>query len=111
MIQRLLEVETDPTLLNLIQAQLPNNYSQFETLVPIAVRCGNNKVAGHVIQQLVKKGYFYGYNQLHADVLNVTDASKLPDTLKKPSVTKRNVGQMILTPIHCAAINPNPEVL
>jgi hypothetical protein len=56
------------------------------------VRCGNYKVAGNIIKSLVKKGNFYGYNQLHADVLNLTDPDKIPDNLKKPSVTKKNTG-------------------
>ncbi len=60
---------------------------------------------------MVKKGSFYGYNQLHADVLNLTDPEEIPNNLRACSVTKKNVGNLLLTPIHCASINPNDEFL
>ena len=52
----------------------------------------------------------YGFNQTHYEVLTLTDPTKLTQ-IKRPSAIKKNIGQMIITPIHCASINPNEEIL
>ena len=43
-------------------------------------------------------------------MLTLNDASKL-QKFKGVSVTKKTYGQTVVMPIHCAAINPNPDIL
>ena len=52
----------------------------------------------------------YGYNHIHAQVLTLKDASLLGQ-VKKASALKKTQGTMLITPVHCAAINPNAEFL
>lgn len=61
-----------------------------------------------MISQLNKLGG-YGFGPLHEQVLEVDKAKDLPQ-FKRVSVTKKASGH-ILTPLHCACINPNGEVL
>lgn len=43
-------------------------------------------------------------------MLTQSNASKL-GAIKKPSATKKTTGAYLITPIHCAAINPNSGML
>ncbi|CAD8079248.1 unnamed protein product [Paramecium primaurelia] len=104
-IERLMKIETDPELFGLMIAQLGNEHSYYE-MIAIAVRCGNWRTAGYLVQQAMEKGHMYGYNQVHVDVLNHTSASRIGN-IKKPSATKKTIGMYLITPIHCSAINPN----
>ena len=47
---------------------------------------------------------------MHHAVLTTTNASKLSE-FKGVSVTKKAYGQSGIMPIHCAAINPIPDIL
>jgi hypothetical protein len=111
MFDRLLETETFPVMFNYFRSHIPAyQVNQFLSRVPVAVRAGNYAVAGFLIQQLIKKGGMYGYNQTHAEVLTLTDVNQLT-TIKRPSAIKKTVGTMLITPVHCAAINPNADFL
>ncbi len=77
-------------------------------MVVDAVRAGNFLIASDIVQRLVKYPNF-GFNNLHAEVLN-------PDTgiiekVGKTSVTKKANTNKDLTPMHCACINPNENIL
>lgn len=101
---------------------------QLSDNVYFAVRAGNHKVAGHVIENLVKKGGF-GFNPLHYQVSKasidyiyrgVLIASLVQVALfeneelekfRAVSVTKKPYANKIIAPLHTAAINPNPKYL
>ncbi|CAD8087427.1 unnamed protein product [Paramecium primaurelia] len=108
-IERLMKIETDPELFGLMIAQLGNEHQYYE-MIAIAVRCGNWRTAGYLVQQALERGHMYGFNQVHVDVLNHTSASRIGN-IKKASATKKTVGLYLITPIHCAAINPNHSCL
>ncbi|KAF8788729.1 Poly [ADP-ribose] polymerase tankyrase like protein [Argiope bruennichi] len=75
----------------------------------IAIRNGHHKLAGHLVCQAMDKGG-YGFGNLHRDVL-VYDRQPLSPHYKAASVTKKTQGNARITPLHCAAINPNPQYL
>ncbi|CAK85722.1 unnamed protein product (macronuclear) [Paramecium tetraurelia] len=108
-IERLMKIETDPEFFGLMIAQLGNEYQFFE-MIAFAVRCGNWRTAGYLVQKALEKGHMYGFNQVHVDVLNHTSASRIGN-IKKVSATKKTVGMYLITPVHCAAINPNHACL
>jgi len=81
------------------------------------VRSGNLKTAGHLVN-LAMATDGYGFNKVHLEVLT----AKQPDlvlSVPKASLTKKNVGfsrsnrnqQGLITPLHCACINPNVEFI
>jgi hypothetical protein len=74
-----------------------------------AVYSGNRKAAAYIIDIAIKKGG-WGFTQLFNDVLTLDDFSLLPAFLKV-SVTKKTTIKNPFTPLHCAAINPNPMFL
>ena len=61
-----------------------------------------------MIAQLNKQGG-YGFGPLHEQVLQANNLKDLPE-FKRVSVTKKP-NEHILTPLHCACINPNGEIL
>ncbi len=73
-----------------------------------AVASGNRETAAYFVDILFKRGNF-GYNHLHHQALTLD--GKNFDDFKAVSVTKRATGNYGFTPVHCAAINPNPKYL
>ncbi|CAD8092465.1 unnamed protein product [Paramecium sonneborni] len=108
-IQRLMKIETEPEFFGLMIAQLGNEHQYYDAIA-MAVRCGNWRTAGYLVQKAMERGHMYGYNQVHVDVLNYTNATRIGN-IKKPSATKKTIGLYLITPIHCAAINPNHSCL
>ena len=51
----------------------------------------------------------FGFNNLHYDFLRIQSISEIPP-IKKVSITKKPLINLIM-PIHCAAINPNVEII
>lgn len=52
----------------------------------------------------------YGYNKFHLEALTAERAEDLSQ-FKKMNLMKKTMGERIVTPMHCAAINPNVEIL
>ncbi|KAL4491479.1 hypothetical protein ABPG72_008135 [Tetrahymena utriculariae] len=118
----LLENETEVQFLEFLRGLKDENLTtSLLEKTYVAVRAGNRKTASYLMKQANKFGG-YGFNNLHEQVLSLDDVSKL-DEFKKVSITKKSTGvysknsygfggaQGIITPIHCAAINPNPEFI
>ncbi|XP_033625691.1 poly [ADP-ribose] polymerase tankyrase-like [Asterias rubens] len=77
--------------------------------ISVAVRAGQQKLAGHFVKQANVRGGF-GFNTLHQQAL----LAKKPEDLgnvKGVSVMKKCLENNKITPLHCAAINPNPKIL
>jgi ankyrin repeat protein len=74
-----------------------------------AVRAGQNELAGQLVEMAIKKGGF-GFNLLHQEALTKNKKSPL-SPFKPISVPKKALGNARLTPIHCAAANPDPYCL
>ena len=108
-ITRIFEKCTNFEMIDTLRASFPELMNQFDNQISHCVRAGNYKLAGYLIGDLFKRGG-YGYNKLHEEVLTIDDPTKL-SPFKKTSTMKKTLGGQIITPIHCAAINPNPEIL
>jgi len=108
-IMRICETCTNFEMIDILRASFPENTNLFDSQISTCVRAGNYKLAGYLIGDLFKRGG-YGYNKLHEEVLTIDDPSKL-SPFKKTSTMKKTLGGQIITPIHCAAINPNAEIL
>ncbi|CAL1296048.1 unnamed protein product [Larinioides sclopetarius] len=76
--------------------------------IHIAVRNGHHKLAGQLVSEAIDKGG-YGFGNLHKEVL-LYDRQPLSN-FKSVSVIKKAQGNARITPLHCAAINPNPQYL
>lgn len=81
-------------------------YNDDRNAVGIAVQAGNLELARHIMEIKVKNGGF-GFNQLHLEVLGNAPLSPF----KKVSVTKKPIENFLVSPLHCAAINPDPKYL
>ncbi|GFY74230.1 poly polymerase tankyrase [Trichonephila inaurata madagascariensis] len=86
------------------------SYRRVEILrsIHVAIRNGHHKLAGQLVSEAVDKGG-YGFNNLHKEVL-VNDRQPL-SAFKSVSVIKKALCNARITPLHCAAINPNPQYL
>lgn len=73
-----------------------------------AIRAGNNQLAGQLVEDALNKGG-YGFNNLHKEVLLNTNEPLTP--FKSVSVIKKVFYSDRITPLHCAAVNPNPDYL
>jgi len=74
------------------------------------VLCGDRHNAAYLVGLANEAGGF-GFNNAHQEALIKEKASELTPGLKKVSVTKKPLGNSGITPLHCAAINPNQEIL
>ncbi|XP_045173685.2 poly [ADP-ribose] polymerase tankyrase-like [Mercenaria mercenaria] len=74
-----------------------------------AVLCGNRKLAGYLVEEGLKDS-FSGFGYLHKDVL-LFDKEELRQTILAASVKKKPWDNKSITPLHCAAINPNVAYL
>eukprot|EP01125_Pyxidicula_operculata_P018546 TRINITY_DN6599_c0_g1_i3.p1 TRINITY_DN6599_c0_g1~~TRINITY_DN6599_c0_g1_i3.p1 ORF type:complete len:2657 (+),score=665.91 TRINITY_DN6599_c0_g1_i3:42-8012(+) len=73
-----------------------------------ACQRGNRTLASHLMKTVVGDGF--GFNDLHRLCLS-NDNEDLP-TIRAVSVTKKcNMNNLKITPLHIAAINPNPKYL
>lgn len=75
----------------------------------MAIRGGNHEVAEGLIRVAVED-FQWGFGQLHFRVLSARRAEDLHN-FRATSVTKKANSNMQITPLHCAAINPNESVL
>jgi len=117
-LQRLLETPTDPELFE--QFKLLSGQQVLKRLferIHYAVRSGNLATAGYLVKlAILNDGY--GFNKVHEEVLTAKKPQLLSE-VGKTSLTKKNVTSMgskggslgLITPLHCACINPNPEFL
>lgn len=71
---------------------------------------GDRVNAAHLIN-LANASGGYGFNFLYEEALLKEKAEELSANIKKVSVTKKTTGNSSITPLHCAAINPNTEIL
>ncbi|EGR33749.1 WGR domain protein, partial [Ichthyophthirius multifiliis] len=118
-INSLLQNEQEIELLNFLRILKDDQITRkLFSSIHIAVRAGNRKLAAFLIEQANKFGG-YGFNKVHEQVLKFDDIQNLED-FKKVSATKKSIGtygkygggsQGSITPIFCAAINPNVEFL
>ncbi|GIY73435.1 poly polymerase tankyrase [Caerostris extrusa] len=76
--------------------------------IHIAVRNGYYKLAGQLVKEALERGG-YGFNNLHKEVL-LNDRQPLTP-FKTVSIVKKCQGNARITPLHCAAINPNSQYL
>ncbi|XP_038073028.1 poly [ADP-ribose] polymerase tankyrase-like [Patiria miniata] len=83
--------------------------SDFAGNIYQAVRAGHHRLAGELIKK-TNVGGGYGFNKLHEEVLLVSKPEKLTP-FRSVSVLKKPHGNDKITPLHCAAINPNPKIL
>jgi hypothetical protein len=72
-----------------------------------AVRHGHYKLCHDLIERAIKKGGF-GFNALHKESVS---SGKQFSPFKPISICKKSIGNSRITPIHCAAINPDPYFL
>eukprot|EP01133_Synstelium_polycarpum_P003444 gene3444-3911_t len=75
--------------------------------IVLAVRSGNVALAEQHIKYLVDKRGGYGFNFLHVESLGTGELT----AFKSPSVTKKPIGNMNMTPMHAASINSNAKYL
>jgi len=73
-----------------------------------AVRGGHHLLAGKLIETAMKRGGF-GFNDLHKEALLLTNQNFT--AVKSVSVVKKAMENKRITPLHCAAVNPNPKYL
>ncbi|XP_022239134.1 tankyrase-like protein isoform X2 [Limulus polyphemus] len=76
--------------------------------IVVALRHGHCKMAGQLIQECIEQAG-HGFSSLHRDVL--LNESKPLNDFEASSVLKNTHENSKVTPIHCAAINPNSKYL
>lgn len=112
MVKEALSFGLPKPLIQKLSATLPelhaNTYNNFFNGVIHAIRAGHNQLAGQFIEEALTKGG-YGFNLLHKEVLLNTNERLSP--FKSVSVIKKVTYNDRITPLHCAAINPNPDYL
>ncbi|XP_070180050.1 poly [ADP-ribose] polymerase tankyrase-like isoform X2 [Littorina saxatilis] len=77
--------------------------------IHIAIENGHRQTAAKLVSDAVRVGG-YGYNFLHEEVLKF-EKENLRDHILAASVRKKPFDNRAITPLHCAAINPNPKYL
>ncbi|XP_038072455.1 poly [ADP-ribose] polymerase tankyrase-like isoform X2 [Patiria miniata] len=98
-----------PQVLNLLMRLFPGHEdeSEFADNIDLAVMAGHHQLAGGLIK---KFGGGYGFNKLHEEVLLAGKPEEL-SPFRAVSVRKKPYANGKITPLHCAAINPNPKIL
>ncbi|CAL8148360.1 unnamed protein product [Orchesella dallaii] len=79
------------------------------TEIHLPLRKGHHALVGKAITKAFERGG-YGFNFLHGEVLTKTTSSSLTP-FKPVSVVKKCTYDPRFTPLHCAAINPNVEII
>ncbi|KAH3758814.1 WGR domain protein [Pelomyxa schiedti] len=80
---------------------LPNN-------IVYAIEAGNRELAAFLIEKMQSRGG-WGFNELHKNVLAYNNEELVVPRI--PSITKKPIENHAVTPLHCAAINPNPKYI
>ena len=98
----------DPELFDLLRLHC-GDYETIKLFNNVALS-GNLELAAHIANYANKVG---GWNIgfLHLEVLTKKKVSELSENIKQVSVSKKTTGLDSITPLHCAAINPNKEIL
>ena len=107
-LQNIIELPLNKEILDYVRLKQgnPDVFACIDKLV----LCGDRHNAGYLISLANTAGGF-GFNFLHEEALTKEKASELTPNIKKVSVTKKPLGNSGITPLHCAAINPNAEIL
>jgi ankyrin repeat protein len=79
----------------------------YENIISIIV-FGHRKLAAHVLENAPAGT---GFNAVHIEVLNVDNDAELKCLLRANMCTKKPFANDLVTPIHCASINPNVKYL
>ena len=87
-------------LLEKMYVAFPELEPRLVNVIGDAVRAGNAPAALWLIKLASKKGG-YGFNKLHEEVLQNGKLSEF----KKVSITKKTIGNYLVSPLHCAAIH------
>ncbi|CAF3379069.1 unnamed protein product [Rotaria sp. Silwood1] len=93
---------------DLLSEAFPDARNEVYEQVFQIVRSGYRKLAASIIGE-IKDNAFYGFNYLHHQVLLFENEDLTIN--RAASVTKKTKDNFQLTPIHCAAINPNSKYL
>ncbi|KAL4238217.1 hypothetical protein ACF0H5_002929 [Mactra antiquata] len=106
--------ETFDVLINSLVGAVPGQSNEYLVQRAVAnvyqaVLCGNRKLAGHLVEEALKDSCT-GFGYLHKDVL-LNDKEELRQTILAASVKKKPWDNQSITPLHCAAINPNVAYL
>jgi len=75
-----------------------------------AIRGGHRELAAHIIGNITDMNN-YGFSKYHLESLTLSEGEKMSDIRTYTSTTKKAVGNLKVTPMHCAAINPAKEFL
>ncbi|UJR15954.1 hypothetical protein I4U23_002874 [Adineta vaga] len=86
----------------------PHTKDQIYQNISHIVRGGYRKLAANIIGE-IKDNAFYGFNKLHHEVLLLNGENLT--IMRAASVVKKTKDNFQITPIHCAAINPNSKYL
>ena len=110
--------KTDPQIFDFLEAVTTNPLDQnsdqsfklpnFITYIYIAAEHGNKNIVKHLIKKVAKLQN-YGFNDLHHQVLEFKDDNF--DIKYKVSIGKKAVGNLEISPMHLACINPCEKVL
>lgn len=92
-----------------LQLLIPQNRGNLVHAIQPAVLKGNVEKALHFVKDAVKTDG-YGYTKWHEAALSGKSMEDVKD-IKKMNCGKKTYGGNIVTPIHCACINPHTEVL
>lgn len=80
--------------------------------IPTLVRSGNEHLSAYLIEKILKEEVdqlvHYGYSKEHLECLN---RKRTEIQFKKSSILKQNYTANFCSPIHCAVINSNTEML
>lgn len=85
-------------------------YTELYTKIDKLILQGDRTNAGYLVTKAVAAGG-YGFNKVHEEALTIDKSFDLTPITKKVAVLKATNGNSSITPIHCACINPNAEIL
>ncbi|XP_076308551.1 LOW QUALITY PROTEIN: poly [ADP-ribose] polymerase tankyrase-like [Tachypleus tridentatus] len=91
-----------------LHSDVPEKSESLYPNIVVALRHGHHKLAGQLIKECLEQGG-HGFNKLHRDVLLNEDEPL--DKFRAVSVLKKPHENLKVTPLHCAAVNPNPKFL
>ena len=111
-IDRILESMTNETKKEILDCLVTHSTELEKCIyenIPILIRSGNFAVARYLMKDIVPAHYnTYGFSKEHLECLDQTN-SKIQ--FKKNNILKQNFCSNFCSPIHCAAINPNTQLL
>lgn len=106
-LQKAIKGGVDYRIVQQLVAEGVVNSFELSQNVYTAVRYGHRALAGAIVRDYGSGGQF---NDLHQHVL-LEDKTPLSKTFKAVSAKKKGQFNKDITPIHCAAINPNVQYL